>query len=133
MIRPLAPDRYDSPTDFHAGLEARLREASGGDSYRLTLMRTQFAISRLLVRLQSTQPGVWITKGGTSLLTRLDGHCRLSRDLDLQCRDFARAGEIGLRRAADLDAGDRLRYRVEGARPLRQDDFHGVQIGRAHV
>lgn len=128
MILSLEPARYESPAAFHAALEARLRAASGGDAYRWTLMRTQFAISRLLVRLQLAQPGEWVAKGGTSLLARLDGRCRLSRDLDLQRRDFATVGEAGLRQAADADAGDWLRYRVEGARPLRQDEFRGARF-----
>lgn len=128
MIRPLDPGSYRSPPAFYTALEARLREASGGDSSRWALTRTQFAIARLLVRLQSTQPGVWIAKGGTSMLARLGGRCRLSRDLDLQYRDFAKAGEEGIRRAADFDAGDWLRFRVEGVRPLRQDECHGARF-----
>lgn len=127
MMRPLEPGDYESPAAFYAALEARLREASGGDADRWGLMRTQIAISRLLIRLQSTQPGQWIAKGGTSMLARLDGRCRLSRDLDLQYRDVVRAGDEGLRRAADFDARDWLRYRVEGVRPLQQAEFQGVR------
>lgn len=129
MIRPLDPASYTSAGAFYAALEARLREASEDNAHRWLLMRTQFAISRLLARLQTAQPGVWVTKGGTSMLARLDGQCRLSRDLDLQCRDFADAGQRGLSVAARVDAGDWLRFRVEGdGRPLRQEELQGVRF-----
>lgn len=129
VIRPLDPGSYTSHTAFYAALETRLREASDGSAPRWGLMRTQFAISRLLVRLQATQPDRWITKGGTSMLARLDGRCRLSRDLDLQCRSFADGAQEGLRAAADFDAGDWLRFQVVGdVRPLQQEEFRGCRF-----
>lgn len=128
MISPLDPSRYGSPTAFNTALEARLREASGGDHKRLAVMRTQFAISRLLVRLQETRPDEWVVKGGTSMLARLDGRCRLSRDLDLLYHDLARVGDAGLRGAIGHDAGDWLRFHIEDSRALQQDEVHGVRF-----
>lgn len=128
MSSPLDPARYQTPTAFLAALEVRLREASGEDHRRWNLMRTQFAISRLLVRLQSVQPGEWVVKGGTSMLARLEGRCRLSRDLDVMYRELARDGEESIRRAADRDEGDWLSFRVVDSQPLRQDDIHGLRF-----
>jgi hypothetical protein len=62
VISPLEPGRYSSAAAFRAALEARLRQAAGGEPRRLNLMRVQFAIGRLLVRLELTQPGEWIAK-----------------------------------------------------------------------
>lgn len=128
MISPLDPASYQSPLAFRTALEARLREASGGDQRRLGVMRTQFAISRLLVRLQQAQPGEWVVKGGTSMLARLNGRCRLSRDLDLLYHDLARTGDDGLRCAVGHDPGDWLRFHIHDSRPLRQDELQGVRF-----
>lgn len=133
MISPLEPRRYPSAAAFHAGLEARLRQASNGDPRRLNLMRVQFAIARLLVRLELAQPGEWVAKGGTSLLARLDGQCRLSRDLDIQRRPPHQVGNSSLDVAVAVDAGDWMNYRVDRVIPLRQAESVGVKARVAAI
>ncbi len=128
MSSPLDPGRYGSAAAFHAALETRLKGAASGDSRRLELMRTQFVIARLLTRLELARPGVWITKGGSSLLARLGGECRLSRDLDVAHGQSRNVGEADLRAAADLEAGDWLRFRVHQSVPLRQNEIVGVRF-----
>jgi hypothetical protein len=91
-------------------------------------MRTQFVIARLLTRLELSQPGRWITKGGSSLLARLGGDCRLSRDLDMTHGELRNAGVANLRAAADLEADDWLRFRVHQSVPLRQNEIVGVRL-----
>lgn len=127
MTSPLDPGRYRSASAFHAALEARLRQSSGGDPLRLNLMRLQFAIGRLLSRLELTRPGEWVAKGGTSLLARFDGRCRLSRDLDLQRRQLREVGMAAMTEAAATDAGDWLSYRVDRVSPLRQEEVFGLK------
>lgn len=128
MTNDLEPARYTTAGAFHTALEARLRELAGRDPHRLASMRAQVAISRLLVRLSLTQPGEWITKGGTCLLARLGELCRLSRDLNLARREMTRSAADAIRQAADLDADDWLTYRCEGSRALRQADMEGVRL-----
>ncbi|MGH3682171.1 MAG: hypothetical protein ACRDT2_18195 [Natronosporangium sp.] len=113
MISPLEPHRYRDAGTFRTALEARLREAARGDTRSLNLLRLQFAVGRFLARLELAQPGQWVAKGGTSLLARFAGQCRLSRDLDVQGRQVREAGYASLVAAAAIDAGDWLRYRVE--------------------
>lgn len=128
MTRDLEPERYATAGAFQTALEARLRELAGRDHHRIASMRTQVAISRLLVRLSLAQPNEWITKGGTCLLARLGERCRLSRDLDLARRNMARSAADAIHHAVGLDADDWLTYRVEGSRPLRQADTEGVRL-----
>jgi hypothetical protein len=91
-------------------------------------MRVQFAIGRLLARLGMAQPQQWIAKGGTSLLARFDGRCRLSRDLDLQRRDLQEIGMSALTDAAAVDGADWLTYRIGQPSALRQVDVFGLKV-----
>jgi predicted nucleotidyltransferase component of viral defense system len=128
VTSPLEPSRYANAAAFHAALEARLRRAAGGDPHRLNVMRVQFAIGRLLARLGMAQPQQWIAKGGTSLLARFDGRCRLSRDLDLQRRDLQEIGMSALTDAAAVDGADWLTYRIGQPSALRQVDVFGLKV-----
>jgi hypothetical protein len=125
---PLDPGRYGSAAAFHTALEARLRTAAHGDPRRLELMRTQFVIARLLTRLELTRPGIWVTKGGSSLLARLGAECRLSRDLDMAHGQLASNGATDLHAAAVLDGADWLRFHLHQSTPLRQNDIVGIRF-----
>jgi Nucleotidyl transferase AbiEii toxin, Type IV TA system len=77
---------WSSPQATRQGLRDRLR--SRYPAAEIQLRMHEVAFRRLLVRLETADPGRWVVKGGVALLLRLDPN-RTSDDIDLTYVDAA--------------------------------------------
>jgi predicted nucleotidyltransferase component of viral defense system len=84
---------YQSPAALKDALEARLRNEARDRNIDLGRLRRRVVFERLLVRLESAQPGRWIVKGAIALEVRLKERARTTKDLDLALRDHVASGE----------------------------------------
>lgn len=106
---------------LRASLEQRLRNRSLHEGLSIDRLRRQVTVERLLARLEETQPGQWVLKGGMALEVRLGGVARATKDLDLGLRlsppDQLEAVDL-LAEALVHDAGDHFNYAVTRVKPL---------------
>lgn len=84
---------YQSSAALKDALEARLRNEARDRNIDLGRLRRRAVFERLLVRLESAQPGRWIVKGAIALEVRLKERARTTKDLDLAIRDHVASGE----------------------------------------
>lgn len=77
---------YATPANLRAALEDRLGNRARSDGVSLIRLRRKVTVERLLARLEHSQPGRWIVKGGMALEYRLGSNARATRDLDLALR-----------------------------------------------
>ena len=101
---------WDSPQGTRQGIRDRLRQRY--DAAEIPLRMYEVAFRRLLVRLETADPGKWVVKGGVALLLRLDPN-RTSDDIDLTYLHAAGEHEIALEaleRAFTVELDDFFRY-----------------------
>lgn len=124
--------KYETAAAFRVALDRRLANRSRETGVDLNRLRRRVAFERLLVRLESAQPGRWIVKGGMALEVRWPDRARATRDLDL-----AVAGDIKevepLRRllGAALSSDpqrDWFQFLLGSARSLAGDERPGWRI-----
>jgi hypothetical protein len=117
---------YDTDPALRAALEARLANRARDSNLDLNRLRRRVVFERLLARLDDTDPGAWVLKGGMALELRWWGRARATRDLDLAVRDGADTADgvrTGMANALAGDVGgDRFEFVVGHARPLRDDE-----------
>ena len=116
---------YGTPAAFRMALEARLASSSREVGVDLNRLRRRVVFEQALLRLDGTQPGRWVLKGGMALEIRWRDRARATRDLDLAVRDGA-CDQDGLRSllagALELDPhGDWFQFAVGSARALTVD------------
>jgi hypothetical protein len=100
----------------HLGHLARSRPGT-----QLADLQRQFAYDRLLTRVFSAEPDVWVLKGATALLARLAGAARHTLDIDLYRSEAPLdAAEAALRAAASADLGDYFRFTLEPGRRIAE-------------
>lgn len=97
---------YETSAALRTALEARLGNESQTTGMRLDRLRRRAVFERLLVRLEVSQPAVWIVKGGLALEIRWDARARSTRDLDLARREPAPDGDQLRATLIDLLATD---------------------------
>ena len=86
---------YATPQALRMALEQRLLRYSTETGISLDRLRRRVVFERVIARLQSAEPGVWVLKGGMALEVRLHDDARLTRDLDLGLRtDVANADDL---------------------------------------
>jgi hypothetical protein len=117
---------YATDAAFRAALETRLATRSRDLGLDLSRLRRRVVFERLLARLERTEPGRWVLKGGMALEVRWKERARATRDLDLALRYDATTGaevRAALARplAEDVDH-DRFRFTVGDARELQVDE-----------
>jgi hypothetical protein len=78
---------YDTPRALRMALEQRLLTQSRETEVSLDRLRRRVVFERILARLQSAEPGLWVLKGGMALEVRLREQARLTKDMDLGLRD----------------------------------------------
>lgn len=113
---------YETPAALRAALEDRLQNESRNRSIDLGRLRRRAVFERILVRLESQQPGRWVVKGAIALEVRLKERARATKDLDLAIREDVKTGDEvrdliieGL--AVDVD-GDGFSFEVSPPRDI---------------
>jgi predicted nucleotidyltransferase component of viral defense system len=77
---------YVDAAAFRTALEHRLHNKSRQTSISIDRLRRRVVFERVLARLHTAEPGVWVLKGGMALEVRLRDNARLTKDLDLGMR-----------------------------------------------
>jgi hypothetical protein len=114
--------RYGDPAALRQALTDRLRLlVRRRPGAQLADLQRQFAYDRLLGRVFVAEPEVWVVKGATALLARMQGSARHTVDVDLY-RRFAGLdeAEAGLRAATSVDLGDFFRFELGPGRRIAQ-------------
>lgn len=118
---------YATATDFDRALSDLMARAATSSPYGVPQLRRHFAYGRLLARVFTHQPGLWVLKGAAGLLVRLPGRARHSIDIDLYFGGRVEAALDALREAAALDLGDFFTFDVERGAALAGATL-GVQL-----
>ncbi len=79
--------KYQSSAALRRALEDRLGASSRATNVALARLRRRVVFERLVARLERTEPGKWVVKGGMAMEVRLHDNARLTRDIDLGLRD----------------------------------------------
>jgi len=77
---------YGSVAEFRQALEQRLLNQGRETGTDLNRLRRRVVFERILVRLITSQPGMWVVKGGMAIELRIGDSARMTRDLDLNLR-----------------------------------------------
>ena len=127
---------YETPEAFRTALEDRLKTRSREGGPGLDRLRRRVLFERIVARLQSAEPGLWVIKGGMALEVRLRDDARLTKDLDLGLRaDVHEGADLGDRliEALSVDSdGDRFVLSVGSVKRLMEDD-DGRATWRAQI
>jgi len=118
---------YATALDFDRALSDLTARAAASSPYKVPQLRRHFAYSRLLARVFTHQPGLWVLKGAAGLLARLPGRARHSIDIDLYFGGRVGAVLDALREAAAQDLGDFFTFDVERGTALA-GAAQGVQL-----
>jgi len=73
---------YGTATAFRQALEERLRRLSLESNTSLSRLRKLVAFDRLLARMVTMNPDLWVLKGGYALEIRLGARARTTKDVD---------------------------------------------------
>jgi predicted nucleotidyltransferase component of viral defense system len=116
---------YESVAAFRQALEHRLLNQARDTGTDLNRLRRRVVFERILYRLTTNQPGMWVVKGGMAIELRIGDSARMTRDLDLNLRTDPR-GATGahqrLSAAVSTDlTGDGFLFEVSEPRPLQPD------------
>jgi predicted nucleotidyltransferase component of viral defense system len=116
---------YESVAAFRQALEHRLLNQARDTGTDLNRLRRRVVFERILYRLTTNQPGMWVVKGGMAIELRIGDSARMTRDLDLNLRTGPR-GATGahqrLSAAVSTDlTGDGFLFEVSEPRSLQPD------------
>ncbi len=78
---------YDTPHALRVALEQRLLNRSKESGVPLDRLRRRVMFERVVARLERSEPGAWVLKGGMALEVRLGDQARLTKDVDLGLRE----------------------------------------------
>ncbi len=78
---------YKTPHAFRTALEQRLQNRSDATGVPLGRLRRRVMFDRLVARLERSEPGSWVLKGGMALEVRLGDQARITKDVDLGLRE----------------------------------------------
>ena len=119
--------RYESGNAFRRALEDRLKKKSIKSGTPLVRMRKMVAFDRLLARLFSNQPTVWILKGGFALQLRLGDKARTTKDIDMLLLIQHEDAYSILRRAGAIDLGDWFQFEISKSSRRVPEDPGGIR------
>jgi hypothetical protein len=124
--------KFESAAAFRNSLEERLKRMADERAVPINALRQRVLMERLLARLFARRDVPWLLKGGYALELALRPRARTTRDIDLTVPEGASPTGIAdireaLQQAAELDAGDFLRFQL-GA-PMRE--LAGAPLGGA--
>jgi len=77
---------YESVGAFRQALEQRLLNQARQTGTDLNRLRRRVVFERILLRLTTSQPGMWVVKGGMAVELRIGDSARMTKDLDLNLR-----------------------------------------------
>jgi len=77
--------RYQSSAALRRALEDRLGASSRETHVALARLRRRVVFERPVARLERTEPGRWVVKGGMAMDVRPHDDARLTREIDLGC------------------------------------------------
>jgi predicted nucleotidyltransferase component of viral defense system len=77
---------YESVAAFRQALEQRLLTQARETGTDLNRLRRRVVFERILLRLTTSQPGMWVVKGGMAIELRIGDSARMTKDLDLNLR-----------------------------------------------
>jgi hypothetical protein len=88
---------YATPKAFRTALETRIGANHRADGIPIERIRKQISFDRLLARLFSKKPSLWLLKGGYAMQLRIL-NARATKDVDLTMREFKTApgANVGL-------------------------------------
>ncbi|NIA26108.1 MAG: nucleotidyl transferase AbiEii/AbiGii toxin family protein [Gammaproteobacteria bacterium] len=116
---------YESVAAFRQALEQRLLNQARDTDTDLNRLRRRVVFERILYRLTTSQPGMWVVKGGMAVELRIGDSARMTRDLDLNLRtDSEGATEAHQRLSAAVSTdptGDGFLFEVSEPNPLQPD------------
>lgn len=116
---------YETAQALRMALEQRLLTRSQQTGVSLDRLRRGVVFERVIVRLHSAEPGLWVLKGGMALEVRLRDRARLTKDLDLGLRDEVTEGTTLRERLVELLSveldNDRFVFIAGPAQPLLED------------
>jgi hypothetical protein len=127
---------YQSARALRTALENRLLTQSTETTVSLDRLRRRVMFERIIARIQATEPGQWVLKGGMALEVRLRDNARLTKDVDLGLRDDVTSADDLHERLIDLLATDLdhdyFVFTVGPPERLR-DDSSGFPTWRARI
>ncbi len=116
---------YESPRALRTALEHRLLITSRDTGVALDRLRRRVLFERIVARLHTAEPGLWVLKGGMALEVRLSDAARSTKDIDVGLREtVADAADLHDRLIACLSVdpvGDRFVFEVGEPDQLRGD------------
>ncbi len=130
------PKRFATAAAFRASLEDRLKREAAARGVPLNTLRLKLVMERLLARLFAAANPPWLLKGGYAMELRYRPRARTTRDLDLTVASADAAQPLAVRlervrdelqAAAEVDAGDFLRYTIAAA----ASELQGAPLGGA--
>jgi predicted nucleotidyltransferase component of viral defense system len=141
---------YATALALRTALEHHLGEYSQEHKISLDRLRRRVVFERIVVRLETAEPGCWVVKGGMALEVRLRDEARLTKDLDLGLRGSETDAEDLRERLMDALATDpdedRFVMTVGSAKRCTEDgaghatwripvsaDLAGRQFGRIKI
>jgi len=126
----MSEPRYADPQALRQALTDRLRRLTRErPGLLLQDLQRQFAYDRLLYRIFTYDPDLWLLKGATAMLARLGGVGRHTRDVDLYrgSSDLTQA-EAALRECAALDVADWFHFTVSPGRIIESQGARARRI-----
>jgi hypothetical protein len=127
---------YVDAAAFRTALEHRLHNKSRQTSISIDRLRRRVVFERVLARLHTAEPGVWVLKGGMALEVRLRDNARLTKDLDLGMRgDISEPAAFHdrlIESLATLETTDFFQFRP-GIPAAMREDLGGVPTWRVRV
>lgn len=117
---------YQSVGALRQALEQRLLNQSLQSGTDLNRLRRRVVFERILVRLVTAQPGMWVVKGGMAVELRIGDSARMTKDLDLSLREAVQEGNTArdqlLAAVAEDPTGDGFLFEVPPPTDLEPDE-----------
>jgi predicted nucleotidyltransferase component of viral defense system len=118
--------KYKDGSAFRRALEDRLRNQSQSTGEPLTRLRKLVAFDRFLSRLVTSNPDIWVLKGGYALQLRIGERARTTKDIDLSMQHATVDAHDLLSSAASIDMEDWFSFEVGRAVRTELDDQPGT-------
>lgn len=120
--------KYASAAALDRAITDVLLKRVAGDAKRYQQLRREVAFERILARLTTEDPDMWLLKGGVALDYRLRD-ARSTLDLDLSSKLDITAFQEKLMQATAIDLGDFFEIRLSGEPSRPVDEVETYRFG----